>query len=185
MSGIAGGGPPAPGWWIASDGRWYPPELHPSVRQAPPLPAIGHPGTVVPPHSIRLALYGSRAIGYVVDVVLTLLGAWALLLLSVALVGSTVPGLVLTALFYLWYHAWRIATAGATRGMRAMHIVVAERATGRYPIGFGRALARLAVTLLIACVPFGLLVDLLWPLWDPSNQTLHDKAAGTVVLNRS
>ncbi len=25
--------PPGPGWWIASDGRWYPPELHPSVRE--------------------------------------------------------------------------------------------------------------------------------------------------------
>ena len=24
------------GWWIASDGKWYPPELHPSVRVAPP-----------------------------------------------------------------------------------------------------------------------------------------------------
>ena len=21
-----------PGWWIASDGKWYPPELHPAVR---------------------------------------------------------------------------------------------------------------------------------------------------------
>ena len=21
-----------PGWWIASDGKWYPPELHPTVR---------------------------------------------------------------------------------------------------------------------------------------------------------
>ncbi len=25
---------PAPGWWIASDGQWYPPELHPAVRDA-------------------------------------------------------------------------------------------------------------------------------------------------------
>lgn len=25
-------GIPGPGWWIASDGRWYPPELHPDVR---------------------------------------------------------------------------------------------------------------------------------------------------------
>lgn len=25
------------GWWIASDGKWYPPELHPSVR--PPTEA--------------------------------------------------------------------------------------------------------------------------------------------------
>src|ERR1700679_674643 len=24
-----------PGWWIASDGKWYPPELHPS-RMPPP-----------------------------------------------------------------------------------------------------------------------------------------------------
>src|SRR5664279_4026743 len=28
-----------PGWWIASDGKWYPPELHPSVRGA-------HPGQI-------------------------------------------------------------------------------------------------------------------------------------------
>ena len=26
------------GWWIASDGKWYPPELHPSQRQAPAAP---------------------------------------------------------------------------------------------------------------------------------------------------
>jgi len=25
-----------PGWWIASDGKWYPPELHPSVRDNSP-----------------------------------------------------------------------------------------------------------------------------------------------------
>lgn len=31
--------PPQPGWWQASDGQWYPPELHPSVQQAPqPFP---------------------------------------------------------------------------------------------------------------------------------------------------
>jgi hypothetical protein len=24
--------PEGPGWWIASDGKWYPPELHPSIR---------------------------------------------------------------------------------------------------------------------------------------------------------
>jgi hypothetical protein len=24
--------PEGPGWWIASDGKWYAPELHPSVR---------------------------------------------------------------------------------------------------------------------------------------------------------
>jgi hypothetical protein len=28
-----------PGWWIASDGKWYPPELHPDAR--PPAPGLG------------------------------------------------------------------------------------------------------------------------------------------------
>jgi hypothetical protein len=48
-----------PGWWQASDGKWYPLETHPS-RQAPPpmqppgqLPTYGHqiptPGSSVPP----------------------------------------------------------------------------------------------------------------------------------------
>jgi hypothetical protein len=30
---------PGPGWWIASDGKWYAPELHPSVRDDCPPPA--------------------------------------------------------------------------------------------------------------------------------------------------
>jgi hypothetical protein len=32
-----------PGWWLASDGRWYPPELHPSYRPLVPpqlVPAL-------------------------------------------------------------------------------------------------------------------------------------------------
>lgn len=27
---------PAPGWWLASDGNWYPPELHPDLRAPSP-----------------------------------------------------------------------------------------------------------------------------------------------------
>jgi len=27
-----------------------------------------------------------------------------------------------------------------------------------------------------------LLLNVLWPLWDPQKQTLHDKAAGTIVV---
>ena len=29
-----------PGWWLASDGRWYPPELHPGVTQVPTVPSV-------------------------------------------------------------------------------------------------------------------------------------------------
>ena len=28
--------PPGPGWWVASDGKWYPPESSPGVAPAPP-----------------------------------------------------------------------------------------------------------------------------------------------------
>jgi hypothetical protein len=33
--------PPWPGWWIASDGNWYPPERHPDRRRQLPPPPVG------------------------------------------------------------------------------------------------------------------------------------------------
>ncbi len=54
MSDTSGG----PGWWIASDGKWYPPHLHPSY-QAPPAtqapsatPAPSPPQTASPAQSL-------------------------------------------------------------------------------------------------------------------------------------
>ncbi len=42
----AGGSAPGPGWWLASDGNWYPPELHPdSAGGAPEHGHSKHPGT--------------------------------------------------------------------------------------------------------------------------------------------
>jgi len=41
MSDVSNG----PGWWIASDGRWYPPELHPSAL------APQHSETQTPAHA--------------------------------------------------------------------------------------------------------------------------------------
>jgi hypothetical protein len=29
---------PKPGWWEASDGKWYPPHQHPNRRRLPPPP---------------------------------------------------------------------------------------------------------------------------------------------------
>jgi hypothetical protein len=39
--------PQGPGWWLASDGTWYPPELHPSMQgvgKKPPIPVPELPG---------------------------------------------------------------------------------------------------------------------------------------------
>lgn len=39
-----------PGWWVASDGEWYPPELHPSVRGDSPTQARPNGAGVAEPH---------------------------------------------------------------------------------------------------------------------------------------
>jgi hypothetical protein len=39
-----------PGWWIASDGKWYPPELHPSVRDTPSTEVPAQVPTESEPH---------------------------------------------------------------------------------------------------------------------------------------
>ncbi len=36
--------PLGPGWWQASDGRWYPPEQSPGLGQPPPPTPYGTPG---------------------------------------------------------------------------------------------------------------------------------------------
>ena len=40
-------GMPGPGWWIASDGRWYPPELHPDMRATTAV-VVEEPPAVTP-----------------------------------------------------------------------------------------------------------------------------------------
>jgi uncharacterized RDD family membrane protein YckC len=81
----------------------------------------------------------------------------------------------------------------ATLGMRLLRIRIA-RETDLGPVGVGRAAGRSVVVLgaysalqLVLRFVAGLviLVDLLWPLWDSRNQTLHDKVARTVVLRRA
>jgi uncharacterized RDD family membrane protein YckC len=47
----------------------------------------------------------------------------------------------------------------------------------------GTAVLRLLCTVGLGFVPVvGGALDLLWPLWDPQRQTLHDKAVGTFVI---
>ncbi|MEQ8716153.1 MAG: hypothetical protein RIE08_00950 [Acidimicrobiales bacterium] len=44
--------PQGPGWWLASDGRWYAPELHPDYRKQPvenPTPPAGEGWPTSPP----------------------------------------------------------------------------------------------------------------------------------------
>ena len=72
---------------------------------------------------------------------------------------------------------------GQTLGKMAMKIQVRDEATGG-PIGYGKAALRwvVAQVLVILCYVPGI-VDALFPLWDAKRQTLHDKAANSVVID--
>ncbi len=48
-----------PGWWQASDGKWYRPEQHPSFRPPPPPPPEWRPPTMQPGVDAH-AVVGSR-----------------------------------------------------------------------------------------------------------------------------
>jgi len=71
---------------------------------------------------------------------------------------------------------------GQTIGKSALKIAVRDQAGGP-PIGYGRAFVRWLVASILWLLFFipGL-IDVLFPLWDPRHQTLHDKAAGSVVV---
>jgi len=77
-----------------------------------------------------------------------------------------------------------IARWGRTLGMTLMRLYAVDAVEGRTPIDPSRAAIRSLVAGVLTVIPFAAIVDLLWPLWDPRNQTIHDKAAGTVVLRQ-
>ena len=81
----------------------------------------------------------------------------------------------------------------ATLGMRLLSIQIA-RESDLGTVSVGWAVGRTALFVGVSTVLQGglrvvsglvVLLDLLWPLWDPRNQTLHDKVARTVVVRRT
>ena len=81
------------------------------------------------------------------------------------------------------YEIVMIATRGATLGKLAVGIRVRMADREARPPWASSALRYLPFNLPQLVLTFlWVLLDLLWPLWDPRRQTLHDKAAGTVVV---
>ena len=71
---------------------------------------------------------------------------------------------------------------GQTIGMMALGVRAVDVATGQ-PIGYGRAFGRAVVEYLLAVALFlPWVLDMLFPLWDPKKQTLHDKTVRSVVV---
>jgi uncharacterized RDD family membrane protein YckC len=87
-------------------------------------------------------------------------------------IGAVLQAVYLTVL---------LGSSGKTVGNRAVSTITVDGQTGG-PITYGRAFVRAAVQILLQVTVIGGLLDVLWPLWDQQNQTLHDKAVGTLVL---
>lgn len=105
-----------------------------------------------------------------------------------------VIGLFNVVLTFL-YEALQLKWFGRTIGKRAVDISV-RPAAQRGPLSWGQVLLRMlvksgpgvlgnVVSFLSTFTALFALLDVLWPLWDPRKQALHDKAAGTVVVRGS
>ncbi|MBM7841657.1 RDD family protein [Herpetosiphon giganteus] len=118
------------------------------------------------------------------------------------LIIGTLLNLVITYGYFIYFHG----TTGQTIGKKVLNIRVIRR--NNQAMDFVAAAKRLAITfassavsLLLGIVTFGdslttfgifslinlafsiaVLLDYLWPLWDPQKQALHDKVADTLVV---
>ncbi|QBI53503.1 RDD family protein [Streptomonospora litoralis] len=177
-----------------------PPPPPPGYQAPAGYAGYGPPGAPEAPLSPPPASFGARAGAYLIDLVpAAAIAAAALygpLFLLIWLLdpnnSATGENIVLTCIplafllsaFCSFSYYWiPHARSGRTLGKLVLGIRVIRMKTGEPPslgLSAGRQLVALAMASL-SCI--GLLVDLLWPLWDgPLCQALHDKAVGTRVV---
>lgn len=83
----------------------------------------------------------------------------------------------------IWNRVYLVATRGYSIGQGVVKVKVID-ARGE-KLTMGSAAIRLLAQVGLNMIPLVGLLDLLWPLWDDTRQTLHDKAVGSyVVYNR-
>jgi uncharacterized RDD family membrane protein YckC len=81
----------------------------------------------------------------------------------------------------LFNKVYWVSRTGHSIGHGLMKLAVVDAQGGTIPMG--TSVMRLLSTVGLAFVPIiGSALDLLWPLWDPQRQALHDKAVGTFVI---
>jgi uncharacterized RDD family membrane protein YckC len=139
-----------------------------------------------------LATWGPRAGAYLVDVLIEGAIGFAIGIVVVAAgAGDTAAGAAIfgtAILVALLYPTTMLATTnGRTVGKKLVGLRVVQ--AGGAPIGWGRAamreiVMRVVVIGLIGTLTFGVasLLDVLWPLWDKENRSLHDHGADTWVV---
>jgi uncharacterized RDD family membrane protein YckC len=95
------------------------------------------------------------------------------------------PGALLSPIIVVVYGTVMCGSRrGQTLGMMVAGTRAVRASTGE-PIGYLAALWRAVfewVLVVLLFLPW--VIDVLFPIWDPRKQTLHDKVSGTVVVQR-
>ena len=189
-----------PGWWQASDGKWYSPEQRPAAQapaaqapaaQAPAAEApAAHTPSPTPSGSATgpLADWSTRVVATLIDwaasIVLVIAGFIVVLVVGAV---SSALGILLGFVVYLasialgFYFAYMNGAGGQSPGKKVMGIKVVSEETGQViggGLGIVRALAHIADSIILG-------IGYLFPLWDPKRQTLADKIMKTVVLSNA
>ena len=176
-------------WW---DGATWTDQTQVAMAP-PPIP----PTQLGPP----LVSYGRRLGGWLIDWLIVVVGSGVIIAVTGAYnhtnttttfngsTGHTVgfsvggPGILIHAGIALVYGMLLCGSKrGQTVGMMAVGVRAVDIGSGE-SIGYLRALWRaffeylMAVVLLIPWV-----IDMLFPLWDPMRQCLHDKVSRTIVI---
>lgn len=134
---------------------------------------------------VELASWSRRFTAWVVDWIILFVVATAISLAIAVPLGDTsgdaaaILTVVLLAPAAFIYFSL-LNGRGKTFGKRLQGITVVDAETLR-PIGGGRGALRELIRAVLAPY-FAFLIDGLWPLWDKRKQTLHDKAARSVVI---
>jgi uncharacterized RDD family membrane protein YckC len=93
----------------------------------------------------------------------------------------SILALVLGVVISIVYATVLIGGPGKTIGMMAVSVrCVRDETHGS--VGYGLALGRSLIETVFRFTVIVWIIDMLFPLWDPKRQTLHDKIVSTVVL---
>lgn len=179
---------------------------------APPVPsAYGYQQGMTGPGGLNYAVWADRALAALIDGGL-IVGAMIVLYIVIGVVGGVLSGIagsvsddlggivgssfcctfvIVPFLSMLAINAYNkvylIGTRGFSIGQGVMNLKVVMGDGSQVPMN--TSILRFLVQMGLGVVPFLnwvlLLLDLLWPLWDPQRQTLHDKAVGTFVVKKS
>ena len=143
---------------------------------------------MTPADDVQLAPYGRRAAAAVIDVMIGMALPVAVLLgLVIALTGidtsepgQTGIGVILVPVVPLYSALLHRFWHGQTLGKRLFGIAV-RREDGS-AIGFGQSYGRSMMQCFLLALFWPGVVDSLWPLRQEERRSLHDLAAGTIVV---